>query len=269
MLDAAERAVMEDSQNASTGQFSVSRRPGLDPDLAERFGALLTGKRWKNGRRLRVRHLDGDPAIHAKVERFAKTWQQFANLTFDFGAHAEAEIRISYHLDDQSWSYTGTDALSVAEAEHTMHFGWLEPDTEEQEVRRVVIHEFGHALGMIHEHQHPENQINWDKDAVYDHYCNRLKWTRQQVERNLFAPQARGETQFSKYDPCSIMHYPVPPELTVDRRAVGWNRELSATDKRFIAQIYPKPLPQGVMSAAPPPDSIAASTPEVIMRSWG
>ena len=36
-----------------------------------------------------------------------------------------------------------------------MNYGWLEPDTELREYQRVVRHEFGHALGMIHEHQNP------------------------------------------------------------------------------------------------------------------
>ena len=36
-----------------------------------------------------------------------------------------------------------------------MNYGWLEPDTSTREYQRVVRHEFGHALGMIHEHQNP------------------------------------------------------------------------------------------------------------------
>jgi len=39
--------------------------------------------------------------------------------------------------------------------EPTMNYGWLKDDTDDVEYRRVVIHEFGHALGAIHEHQNP------------------------------------------------------------------------------------------------------------------
>jgi hypothetical protein len=268
MLDAAERAIAEDPQNATAGQVAIERRPGLEPSSLEMFGALLTGKRWKNGRTLRVRHLDGDPAIQVKVEAYAKIWEQFANLQLDFGAHAQAEIRISYYLDHQSWSYIGTDALSVLEPEHTMHYGWLKPDTDEAEIRRVVMHEFGHALGMIHEHQHPEHKIEWDRQAVYNHYVDRLKWTKQRVDHNLFAAEERGETQFSAYDPLSIMHYPVPAEFTTDRCAVGWNRDLSETDKNFIRQIYPKQPPAGVMGA-PPQALTAGADTGMITRHWG
>jgi serralysin len=268
-LDAAGRAVREDPRNASTGELSVARRPGLDLSLAERFGAALTGKLWKNGRPLRIRHLDGDPAIHAKVEHHAKTWEQFANLTLDFGDHAKAEIRISYHLDGQSWSYIGTDALSIPRREHTMHFGWLTPETDDKEIARVTVHEFGHALGMIHEHQHPDNPIKWDKGAVYEYYCKRLKWTKQEVENNLFAAQSRAETQLGQYDVHSIMHYPVEPEFTTDKKAVGWNYVLSALDKKFIAQVYPKVSPQRAMNMPPPSLPIAADVPDMITRRWG
>ncbi|WP_164934188.1 M12 family metallopeptidase [Bradyrhizobium guangzhouense] len=259
----------EDPRNASSGELLVARRPGLDVSLAERFGAALTGKLWKNGRRLRVRHLDGDPKIHAKVERHARTWEKFANITFEFGDHAKAEIRISYGLDGQSWSCVGTDALSVPQGEDTMHFGWLMPRTKDREVARVVVHEFGHALGMIHEHQHPKNPIKWNKEAVYDYYCNRLKWTRRDVNANIFAAQARAELQLGAYDDKSIMHYPVEPQFTTDGKAVGRNFVPSTSDKKYIAKLYPKVSARRAMSAPPPSLQIAADVPEMIKRRWG
>jgi hypothetical protein len=42
------------------------------------------------------------------------------------------------------------------------------------------------------------------------------------------------------YDPDSIMHYPVDPQLTFNNYTVGWNRELSDEDKQFIAVLYPR-----------------------------
>jgi Bacterial pre-peptidase C-terminal domain. len=35
------------------------------------------------------------------------------------------------------------------------------------------------------------------------------------------------------------MHYPVPKEHTIGGFEVGWNRELSETDKQFIKTVYP------------------------------
>jgi hypothetical protein len=61
------------------------------------------------------------------------------------------------------------------------------------------------------------------------------------VDNNLFAKYANTITQFSAYDKTSVMHYPIPKEHLLDAsQVVGWNRELSATDKIYLGTIYPK-----------------------------
>jgi hypothetical protein len=57
-----------------------------------------------------------------------------------------------------------------------MNYGWLLANTPDQEYSRVVLHEFGHALGAIHEHQHPAAGIPWDKPKVYEYYA-RQHWS--------------------------------------------------------------------------------------------
>src|SRR5207249_401948 len=108
----------------------------------------------------------------------------------------------------------------------------------------------GHAVGMIHEQSHPEISIKWDKPAVYRRYESQ-GWSKAQVDSNVFFKYGKLVTQFSEYDRKSIMHYPIPPELTTDGVAVGWNTELSSMDKAFIATIYPKPQPAPQMDAGP------------------
>ena len=135
-----------------------------------------------------------------------------------------------------------------------MHYGWLTLETPDEETRRTVVHEFGHALGMYHEQQNPEVVINWNKPVVYRHYMEQMGWTKADVDHNLFTPSDKAASQFTEYDRLSIMHYPVPPEFTTDGVSVGWNLVLSDTDKRFIASVYPKPAPAGV---PPPPQDMA------------
>ena len=48
-----------------------------------------------------------------------------------------------------------------------MNFGWIVGGKKEEDIRSVVLHEFGHALGAIHEHLSPMADIPWDRDAVY------------------------------------------------------------------------------------------------------
>ena len=244
---AAERSAEENPANAMLPEW------GLDdffapPDLEI---AVETGKKWAPGRLLRVRFMDGDPLVHEMVIQVAQQWTRYANVQFAFGDDPQAEIRISFTSDRQSWSFVGTEALGLAPEKPTMCLGWLRPDTGEDECHRVVLHEFGHALGCIHEHQHPTNDIPWDKEKVYAFYAQPPnRWTRQQVDTNLFRKYAVSATQFSNFDPQSIMLYKIDKSLTDGSFEVGWNKSLSSTDKAFIGQVYPfdpsHPRPLGV-----------------------
>jgi hypothetical protein len=201
-------------------------------------------KLWENGRTLRVKFLDGLPTVQAKVQAIAKEWESLANLKLQFVNSGSAQLRISFAEKDFSWSTVGTDGLTVPTREPNMNFGWLEPNTSLREYQRVVRHEFGHALGMIHEHQNPAalGQIPWDKPKVYKHY-ERQGWNKADVDSNLFEVYTEDSTNHTAFDPTSIMEYAVPDSLTIGSFAIGWNTEFSPTDIEFMRRQYPKNAP--------------------------
>lgn len=230
--------LLSKAQQEKARQAAIKENPANAGGEGSDEMALVTQKMWMPGRTLKVRFMDGVPSVQAKVEAFAKTWEKYANIKLEFGNDPNAEIRISF-LQEGSWSYIGTDCLSIAKTQPTMNFGWLKPNTQDDEYSRVVIHEFGHALGCIHEHQHPKNGIQWNKEAVYRYFAQQ-GWSKAQVDSNMFAKYDATQTQFSKFDKKSIMMYPIPPEWTTNGFTTGWNKVLSATDKRFIKKEYPK-----------------------------
>jgi Astacin (Peptidase family M12A) len=199
--------------------------------------AMIVSALWPNGQLLKVRFLDGKPEVKKKVEERAHEWSDFANVSFAFDDDPAAAIRVSFEQEG-SWSYIGQVANHIPENEPTMNFGWLTPDSADDEYSRVVLHEFGHALGCIHEHQSPDVQIPWDKEAVYAYYA-RMGWSREQVDRNLFEAYRPEGLRFSRFDRGSIMLYAVDNALTIGDWEVGWNRQLSDGDKGFIAAQYP------------------------------
>lgn len=237
--EATERAVVENPENVPMMRADPARAVDVDHPA---FIAIIPGKRWKPGRTLKVRFLDGDPVVQRRVEEVAQTWTQHANIAFDFGAHADAEIRISFKPTG-SWSYMGTDALGIDKNKATMNYGWLKPSSSQAEYDRVVLHEFGHALGCIHEHNSPVHPIPWDEEAVFKYYMGPPNnWDREKVKFNVLKRYSRSMTQFTEFDPKSIMLYPVPEALTLGDFAIPWrNATLSAMDKAFIAGQYPFP----------------------------
>ena len=261
----ATRGPSSDQAAVSERVDNVRVRP-LPPGPGHVEAAVEKLKLWDNGRTLRVRFLDGDPAVQAKVEAIAKEWEAEANLSLRFVTSGAAEIRVSFAEKGFSWSTVGTDALTAGRAEATMNYGWLEPNTATREYQRVVRHEFGHALGMIHEHQNPAaaGVIPWDKPKVYAYYAQQ-GWSKDDVDFNIFAVYAEDSTNHTAFDPTSIMEYAIPDSLTVGSYAIGWNTELSQLDRDFMRRQYPKggAGTQEVTPNGPPVESDLAVAGEV------
>src|SRR5687767_10341333 len=137
IVEAGERALDENPTNAPI--FPFPSAPGFGgPSPLEM--AVLAAKKWRNGRTLRVSFLDGDPAVKEKVANVAQRWKPHANINFEFGTAGDADVRISFQ-ERGSWSYLGTDALTIAKREPTMNYGWLTTESEDAEYERVVVHE--------------------------------------------------------------------------------------------------------------------------------
>ena len=201
--------------------------------------ALPTGSLWLNGRTLRVKILNGSEKIKSKVRQYASVWTQYANLKLDFVDSDDAEIRVNIDLSGSSWSYVGTNNLSIKPPKQTMNLGWLRDSSSEDEFSRVITHEFGHALGCIHEHQSPGAGIPWDEKKVYAYYERTQKWSEATTYNNMFRLYESTTTQFSEFDPKSIMLYAIPASLTKNGFSTGWNKQLSETDKSWIRDAYP------------------------------
>lgn len=236
---AADLAVAENPRNRPK---NLGLMPGASAHPAKI--ALFTGKLWKRGRKLGVYFLDGSPIQRSKTEQFAKLWMKYAKITFDFTAGPKAEVRISFVADPGSWSAVGTDCLLSDEFPlnaPTMNFGWLGDDTKDEEYRRVVVHEFGHALGAIHEHQNPTGGIHWNLPAVYSYFSGPPNnWTKDEIDFNVIQKYSVNQLNATKFDRKSIMLYSFPPELLIGGQGTPNNTNLSTGDKQFIGKIYPK-----------------------------
>jgi hypothetical protein len=226
-------------------EIKISDLQALDanhPISAARM-AVINLKKWEAGRTLKCRFLDGDTKQKKKVQEKAQIWQEYANITLKFVSSGDAEIRISFRADPGSWSAVGTDCLVeryFPKYQPTMNFGWLRDDTDENEYERVVVHEFGHALGCIHEHQSPTTTLKWDTAAVYRVFSGPPNyWPKEDIDSNILKKYSLEGISATRFDDKSIMLYQFDKSLFLNGEGTPLNTHLSDLDKQMIAQMYP------------------------------
>jgi serralysin len=218
-----------------------TQSPGVKAALAHYKAAVLKDYKWDPGASISIRFLEGDPALQSRVRDVANTWTTIANLSFDWRADGPTDVRIAFQQGNGSWSYIGTVCRGIAEPDPTINFGWLTPDSSDDEVRRVVLHEFGHMIGLIHEHQNPKHAIQWNRPAVIaDLSGPPNNWDEATIENNMFHFYSEDTVIATDVDSASIMMYPIPQSWTLDGFSAGLNSDLTDTDKALIQSVYPQ-----------------------------
>ena len=201
--------------------------------------AVLKSTMWPEDYLITCRFLGGSAALQGRVKSAAKQWESIANLTFDFRNAGPTAIRIAFLPGKGSWSYIGTVCKTIPEPRPTMNYGWLTDASSDAVVRQVVLHEFGHAVGLIHEHQNPLGGIKWNRDAVIaDLSGPPNNWNLDKIETNMFKHYDPTALVASAVDKKSIMMYPIPRAWTLDGFSTGLNSSISAIDKLVVSKAY-------------------------------
>ena len=194
---------------------------------------------------------DNMDVISAVIHCVTKRLQPIVNIKFSFYKNEEtkemwspeeAVVRISFNTSGGAWSILGRDhydpKYTKNKKEPTMNLGWFDAPT--------TLHEFCHALGMVHEHQNPFGKpINWNMARVEEWALNSQGWDKNTCRTNITDKYSKDQINGSEFDPTSIMLYFFPGTLvnkddgTCCGEGTQQNYQFSSLDVCYLNRTYP------------------------------
>ncbi|KAK7678936.1 hypothetical protein QCA50_018076 [Cerrena zonata] len=127
-----------------------------------------------------------------------------------------------------------------------------EEDTLTECELRCILHECGHMLGFVHEHQSPARvkELTYDKKSEYNlliviatirYYAD--TWQPELVKHNVLRIyDEEGLAAYSPFDNMSIMLYDILACMNAQHRHISRPYQLSPTDQAYATLLYPPPV---------------------------
>jgi hypothetical protein len=218
--------------------------------------AAIVCKIWSKSRLqasfVDANHYDPTGLIRRRIRTVVQKWSDasLGGINFDWidQMQYDSDIRISLTPDGTFWSLVGTDTRLSGSNLVTLNLGfnnseyYASDDTNNfyvREFQRLVLHEFGHALGFIHEHLSPKSQITFNEPAAIAYFRkNGLgHLTDDQIREQVLTPEPDAEN-LTGFDLKSVMLYPFPASIANPPTDNNW--ELSAGDIETVRKAYPK-----------------------------
>jgi hypothetical protein len=221
---------------------NVASRYSMHLPIHPEHTALLNSAYWGvRGVHCTVGFLEPVPAdFQQHFLLHANAWGQYANVRFELAPAGQvAMVRVTCRGDGY-WSYLGPQIMTIPANQPTMSLQDFDRGMPESEWVRVVRHEVGHTLGLLHEHSLPEIISLLDPEAVIADFSASQGWSRQMIIEQILTPPAPGTYRVGKPSTASIMCYQFPAKDTKSRRPIPGGLDITPDDGAFVGSLYPK-----------------------------
>ena len=182
--------------------------------------------------------LDGSRKQQQEVKKFAKLWERYTGIKFKYTNSKPSffDFKKYYKI-----TFKGSANESTRGAINgIIHFGSLSGDIIFR--KTTILHEFGHMLGLGHEHQRTDRPRSLNDNSLLDLCVINQNQSKSWCKENLFNQYTSEVFIKSDYDPQSIMHYKmdnITGQKNGNKPEIWHNKNsLSYTDKYFIAMLY-------------------------------
>lgn len=221
----------------------VEARTRKDGTRGRDRAVFLGQTRWETGETIKIAFVDGNAAQRAHVQKVGQKWTRYANLVFEWNVPIEeSDVRIAFKQGAGSWSYLGAQNRGIPKDKPTMNLGWEPENPALTDNTSTIWHEFGHMLGLAHEHMNPNIKFTWNREEVIKSLSGPPNnWSVATIEANVFnkIPANTPELVATEFDAQSIMLYGFPASWTNEGISAPSSNRISVQDKLIISQMYP------------------------------
>jgi Astacin (Peptidase family M12A) len=199
-------------------------------------------KRIEKGIPLRVGFMQPNHTMNDFVVAAGHEWEKYMGLRFDFTATDEFDVLVNQDAAGNNSKAGVASRQAAMKGLPSVNIQKFTPGHLDSQRLGIALHELGHSLGLIHEHQNPNADLDFDEKAVVEYYEAKYGWDEKKTRKNVLTPlSADLATDRTNFDPDSIMIYELPGVLFEDGRVnFSKNYTLSNNDKKLIGRIYPK-----------------------------
>jgi hypothetical protein len=205
---------------------------------------------WKPGQTIRIKFKNVSSYHQQQIMRVSRIWTKYANLKFEFYENKTGLTKMHFRLVVKYSSDIGSGGSATLgrQAFFTQGIMTLGADRNGWVPDNTILHEFGHLLGLKHEHQNPNQDYGLDLEWLEKNCSAYIGITpNKRCIRNITPFNIdRNDPNYyiSEYDHSSIMSYvfDLPSEAYVTGvrpEVLDYDRGLSLNDRINIAKIYP------------------------------